>query len=39
MDLTNSGKFYVGDALLMIESLVKEGLLIQDNHGLLFLLL
>ena len=35
MDLTSSGRFYVGDALLMIETLVKEGVLIKDNHGLL----
>jgi hypothetical protein len=26
---------YVGDALLMIETLVKEGVLIKDNQGLL----
>jgi hypothetical protein len=35
MNLTSPGKFYVGDALLMIESLVKDGLLIKGNDGLL----
>jgi hypothetical protein len=35
MDLTSSGKFYVGDALLMIETLVKEGFLVKGNDGLL----
>jgi hypothetical protein len=37
MDLTSSGKFYVGDAFQMIETLVKEGLLIKYNGGLLSL--
>jgi hypothetical protein len=37
MDLTSSGKFYVGDALLMIETLVKDGLLLKDDRGLLSL--
>jgi hypothetical protein len=37
MDLTSSGKFYVGDALLIIETLAKEGILLKDNHGLLSL--
>lgn len=37
MDLTSSGKFYVGDALLMIETLVKDGLLLKDDRGSLSL--
>jgi hypothetical protein len=37
MNLTSSGKFYVGDALLMIETMVKEDLLVKEDHGLLSL--
>jgi len=36
MDLASSGKFYVGDALIMMENLVKEGVLLKDNQGLLY---
>jgi hypothetical protein len=37
MDLTSSGKFFVGDALIIIETLVKENLLIKDRDGFLLL--
>jgi hypothetical protein len=35
MDLTSSGKFYVGDAFRMIEIMIKEGLLVKGDDGLL----
>ena len=37
MDLTSSGMFYVGDAFQMIETLVKESLLLKDSDDLLSL--
>jgi hypothetical protein len=38
MDLTSSGKFYVGDAFQMIEIMIKEGLLVKGDDGLLSIL-
>jgi hypothetical protein len=34
MDLTNSGKVYVGDVLLIIEELIKEGSIMKDKQYL-----
>ena len=37
LELTSSGKFFVGDALLTIDTLVKQGLLVKDKEGFLLL--